>query len=254
MKFSRLFSGLGVTLLAAFSVSAQSQPGNIAALEFQTPKNGMTKQYEEGRKQKVEWHKQQKDSQPLMVYETISGDSAGSYVIARFGQHWSDFDKPSVPDAADLEEYNKAIAPYVQSLVPRYYEFLSKVSNPPPPGAHDRFASVTNFRVRYGHGDDFRAVLNRMSDAAQKTKWPLRYEWFRLANGGPGGTFVLVIPRANWAAFEDNPDVKPFRDMLREAFGEAEAQELIGRLDTSVEGTYSDIVEFRPDLSYIPAK
>ncbi|HME32486.1 MAG TPA: hypothetical protein VKG65_07030, partial [Terriglobales bacterium] len=45
------------------------------ALEFQKPKSGMTTQYEAGRKQKAEWHKQQKDPQPLFVWETLSGDS-----------------------------------------------------------------------------------------------------------------------------------------------------------------------------------
>src|SRR6202022_2785839 len=129
MSFSKLVSACGVALLAAFSVAAQ-EPGNIAALDFQTPKNGMVKQYEAGRKQKADWHKQQKDSQPLLVWETMSGDYAGTYIVGRLGQHWSDFDKPSVPEAADLEEYNKVIGTYVQSVIQRYYEYMPKISNP----------------------------------------------------------------------------------------------------------------------------
>jgi len=31
------------------------------------------------------------------------------------------------------------------------------------------------------------------------------YSWYRLVNGGPGGTYVLAIDHANWASFEDDP-------------------------------------------------
>ena len=81
MKLLKLTTGLGVLLLVAFSAAAQSQPGTIVGLEFQTPKNGMVKQYEDGRKQKIEWHKQQKDSQPLLVFETLTGEHTGTYIV-----------------------------------------------------------------------------------------------------------------------------------------------------------------------------
>jgi hypothetical protein len=253
MSFSKFVSACSVALLAAFSVAAQ-EPGNIAALEFQTPKNGMVKQYEEGRKQKAAWHKQQKDSQPLFVWETMSGDYAGTYIVGRVGQHWSDFDKPSVPEAADVEEYNKVIGTYVQSVVPRYYEYMPKISNPMKMDLPPKMSVIVTFHVHYGKGGDFRSAATRIHDAAQKTNWPLNYDWYELANGGKNGEYVLVLPRAKWADFEDKPDVKPFREMLKDAFGQSEADSIIKRLDSSVESEYSDIVQFRQDLSYIPGK
>ena len=66
--------------------------------------------------------------------------------------------------------------------------------------------------------------------------------------------FVLVLPRKNWADFEDKPDVKPFRDMLKEAFGQAEADSIVARIDSSVEKETSEIIQFHPELSYLPAK
>jgi hypothetical protein len=53
---------------------------------------------------------------------------------------------------------------------------------------------------------------------------------------------------------EDDPAVKPLRDDLRTAFGEREAMSVIERLNTAIESTYSEIIQFRPDLSYMPAK
>ena len=254
MKFGRIVSTLGVVLLGAASVAAQNQPGNLAALEFQTPKNGAVKEYEAGRKQKVDWHTQQKDTQPLYVWETISGDSTGTYIVGHLGQHWADLDKPSVPDAADLETYRRLIGTNVQTLVTRYYEYMPKVSNPLGSTAPSKFSEIVTYHVRSDRETEFRSAVARINEAIQKTKTPLNYYWYELVNGGPGNTFVLSIPHANWADFEDNPNVKPFRDMLKEAFNASEADLIIKQLDASVQSSESETIQFRDDLSYIPAK
>jgi len=255
MKLSRFLPAAAGVLLAAMTAGAQSEPGHIAALEFQTPKNGMVKQYEEGRKQKAAWHKQQKDPQALMVWEILSGDHTGTFVVGRVDQHWADFDKPAIPDKADLEEYEKTVAPYVQSLVARYYQHMAKVSNPAAGmSAPAKYGEVINYQVRTGGDSDFRSAVARADEAIKKTKWPVNYDWFELVNGGKGGSFVLVIPHANWADFEDKPNMKPFRDMLKEAFGPEEADSLIKRFDSSIDHEWSEIVQFRDDLSYIPGK
>ena len=253
MIAKKLLCALGVMLFASVAGFAQEKPGTIAALEFQTPKTGMVKQYEEGRKQKVEWHKQQKDSQALYVFETLTGEDTGTYMIARFDLHWADMDKPSVPDAADLEQYQKLIGGSVEKLVAAYYEDLPDWSRPSK-DMSAKYTEVITFHVRYGKGDDFRSAIMRIHEAHEKMNSPRRYEWHRLVNGGPGGTYVLTIDHDNWASFEDDPAIKPFRDELRAAFGEQEAMSVIERLNGSIESTYSSTIQFRPDLSYIPAK
>src|SRR5271154_3096626 len=148
MTTNKLLSALGIMLLTAVSGFAQQTPGTVASLEFQTPKNGMVKQYEIGRKQKADWHKQQKDTQPLYVFETISGDNTGTYLVGRLDQHWTDFDKPAIPDAADTDEFNKAIGSYVQSVITRYYEYQPKVSNPDPASTGPaKYTEMITFRV-----------------------------------------------------------------------------------------------------------
>jgi hypothetical protein len=255
MKFSKMMYVLAVSLLATCSAFAQSNPGNIASIETQTPKNGMTQQYEQGRKQKADWHKQQKDPLPLYVFEVLSGDDTGSYLVGRFDQHWADMDKPAIADTADTEEFNKVVGNYVQSVTARFYQFLSKLSNPDTSSTTPtKYDEVITFRIRHDKIAVFRGGLARLADAVQKTKWPVHYEFYELANGGYDGTFVLAEPHANWADFEDKPDVKPFRDMLKDAFGQAEADSIYDRLESSIESEYSEIIQFRPDLSYIPAK
>lgn len=253
MNMKKLLSATGVMLLVGVAGFAQEKPGNIAGLEFQKPKNGMVKQYEEGRKTKVAWHKQQKDTQPLMVWQIISGENTGSYIVGRVGLHWADMDKPSVSDAADLEEYTKVVVPYVESMVAQYYEFLPKVSKPLDSMTPAKYSEVIVYHARQGKGEDFRAAVAKTSEAIEKVKWPVHFYWYALRNGGRTGTFVLVIPHANWADFEDKPDMKPFPEMLKEALGQADADALMKKFDDSVESETSEINEFRADLSYIPA-
>jgi len=254
MKLRYVVSVLGSVLLWVGAMVSQEKPGNIAALEFQKPKNGMVEQYQNGRKQKAAWHKQQNDPLPLYVFETLTGDDTGTYVVGRFGQHWADFDKPAIPDEADIAEFQKVIGNFVDTVTARYYEYMPKVSNPTGDKMPSKFAQIITFYVRYGKGSDFRSAITRVHDAGEKTKWPINYEWYELANGGPTGVYVLAIPHNKWADFEDKPDVKPFRDMLKDAFGQAEADSIVDRIDNSVEKETSGIAQFHPELSYIPSK
>jgi hypothetical protein len=254
MQRKRLMAAVGILLFFAGSVVAQEKPGTIAALEFQKPKNGMVPQYEAGRKQKAAWHKQQNDTLPLFVWEILSGDNTGTYVVGRLGQHWADFDKPPIPDESDRAEFQKVVGSYVDSVVARYYEFLPKVSNTSEAKTPPKFSEIITFHLRYGKGSDFQSAIGRVYEASQKTKWPVNYEWYQLANGGPTGVYVLVLPRNSWADFEDKPEVKPFRDMLKEAFGQAEADSIVDRIDDSVQKETSEIIQFHPELSYLPGR
>lgn len=254
MKRRHFVSVFAIILFATCSLVAQEKPGTIAALEIQKPKNGMVPQYEAGRKQKAAWHKQQNDPQPLFVWEILSGEYTGNYVVGRLGQHWADFDKPAIPDETDLAEFQKVIGNYVDSVTASYYEYMAKVSNPSDAKMPAKFNEVIVFHVRYGKGSDFRSAIGRIHEAGQKTNWPVNYYWYELVNGGPTGLYLLVLPRNSWADFEDKPEVKPFRDMIKEAFGQAEADSIVDRIDKSVEKEMSHISQFRPDLSYLPGK
>jgi hypothetical protein len=254
MKRNQLLSAVGIVLFAACSMAAQGKPGTLASIEFQKVKNGALPQYEAGRKQKVAWHKQQNDPLPLLVWQTLSGDNTGTFIVGRFFQHWADYDKPAVTDEADLAEFQKVVGAYVDSVVLRYYDFMPKISNESGDSTPSKFSEIITFQVRYGKESDFRSAISRVYDASQKTKWPVNFGWYALVSGGPTGVFVLTLPRKSWADFEDKPDVKPFRDMLKEAFGQAEADSIVDRIDHSVEKESSEIIQFRPDLSYMPAK
>ena len=157
-------------MLCAVSMVAQSKPGTVAALEFQKPKEWHGKQYEDGRKQKAAWHKQQNDTQPLYGGKPSAARMTRTFIVGRLDQHWADFDKPAIPDQADLDEFQKVLGNYVDSIVARYYESLPKVSNMPPPTMAPKFDDIITFHVRYGKESDFRSAISRIHDASQENK------------------------------------------------------------------------------------
>lgn len=254
MNSKKLLSALAVMFFAGSLLWGQEKPGTIASLEFQRLKSGMAPQYEAGRKQKAAWHKQQNDPLPLYVWEILSGDNTGTYVVGRLGQHWAELDKPAIPDEADLAEFQKVVGGFVDSIVTRYYEYMPKVSNPTGDKMPSKFAEIITFYVRPGKGSDFESAIARVNEAGTKTKWPPKYDWYSLWSGGPTGVYVLVLPHSNWADFEDKPDVKPFREMVKDAFGQEEADSIVHRIDGSLEKQTSEIIQFHPELSYLPGK
>lgn len=263
-----IFSSLpiGVSLAAALAAAllafapaqafAQDKPASITTVETQTPKTGAFAQYEAGRKQLAAWRKQANDPSPLFVFMDLTGDETGAYEVVTMGQHWADMDKPAVTMQDSVAEYEKVMADANPRVISRIYEHLTDVSSPADPNmtAPPKFSEIITFRVKYAKRVQFRGAMTLIHSAAEKANWPLKFDWYVLYSGGPLPTYVLVEGHPNWADFEDKPEVKPLRDVLKDAFGQEEADAVMRNLDDSVDSESSSIIEYRPDLSYIPAK
>jgi hypothetical protein len=245
---------LVVAFVAVFSTLAQTNPGNIVTVESQTPKPGMTQQYEQGRKQKADWQKQQKDPNALLVFQIRSGEGTGTYLVSRGGLHWADLDHPAIPEAANDEEYNKVVGPYVASVAESYYEFLPKFGNPDNSPLPSKYAQVEILRIKAGKLGDFRTAVAKISEAERKANPSVHVSIYQLVNGGYNGTFVVIFPRSSWGDFQESPNTKPMTQALTEAYGADETNATMAMLDNSIESEYTEILEFRQDLSYIPAK
>lgn len=243
-------------MLAPAPASAQDKPASITTVETQTPKTGAYAQYEAGRKQLAAWRKQANDPSPLFVFANITGDETGSYEVVSMDQHWADLDKPAVTMQDSVAEYEKVMAEANPRVVTRIYEHLTDVSSPADPNmtAPPKFSEIITFHVKYAKRVQFRGAMTLIHSAAEKANWPVKFDWYALYSGGPLPTYVLVEGHANWADFEEKPDVKPLRDVLKDSFGQAEADAVMHNLDDSIESESSNVIVYRPDLSYIPAK
>ncbi len=237
--------------LTALALVAQQKPANILQIEFQTPKMGMTKQYEEGRKAKAAWHKQMKDPRPLLVWEIMTGEQTGTFAVGSALVHWKDLDNPPISEDNDQAEWDKVIGPATQGFVAHDYEYLADVSRPSAATMPSKYGEVLTFTVKTGKTNEFMADVKKITEAIKKTNWPANFNWYALAHGGKGNTFVLVVEHASYADFEE--PAKTFDMMLAEALGKDEATALQKRIDANTDSTEMQIIKFRADLSYIPA-
>jgi hypothetical protein len=238
---------MSLSLLALPAVG-QDEGANVAAIYCSEVQPGQQARFEEGVKKHVDWHRKQNDTWTWNAWSVETGPDTGNYCAGTFGHKWEDFDKPAVSEEADMADYSATVLPFVKKTEGSFWVALPKVSRPaaePTP-----MSSVVFFHVRYGMNDEFDYLIGEFTKAIEQTKMPWHYTWVRLANGGEGGTYALVQPRANFASF--NPSGKPFDEMLAEAYGKAGADSLLARWTKAVKGTESQLTKGRPDLSYVP--
>jgi hypothetical protein len=250
MRLGKALAIIAFAGAAVFTLGAQQKPAHIMSIEFQTPKNGMTKQYEAGRKAKAEWHKSQKDPRPLFIWETMTGEHTGSYIVGQPAVTWKEMDNPPISDDMDQDMWQRTMGDYTESLVAHYYEHQPDLSWPGTATMPPKYSEVVTFNVHQGKTDAFVADLKKITAAISKAKWGSNYNVYSLSYGGKGNTFVLVVDHPNYADFAE--PAKSFNQLLAEAMGKDAAVAFMKGLDATLDSTEAQIIKFRPDLSYIP--
>ncbi len=252
MRTSRVFLGLATAALLAMPALAQEQPAiNVGRVQVFVPKPGMTKQFEEGRKRHSEWHRKQNDQWTWEVWQVTAGDATGAYLSLSFGHTWKDFDSWGAKfEQADLADSATNMDPYVAGGPSSVWRFMTNLSRPPESKEPPKMAEVIHFIIKPGGASDFMYAIRKIHEAIGKTNWPPRYEWFALVSGGEAPHFVLVLPKNSWAEMAE-PEVS-FDAMLEKAFGRQEAESLVRTLDKTIQREWSEMLTYRPDLSYRP--
>lgn len=227
---------------------AQDDGGNIVLIHCMDVKGGSQGPFEEGVKKHMEWHGQKKDTWSWAAWTVLTGPDTGRFCAAAGDHKWEDFDSPGIPHAEDGAHANASFGDYIENHEATYWARLADVSR--PADEPTAMSSVVFFDAEFGMGDEFTELAGQFHKAIEKTGVPWRYNWYALASGGKGGTYALVLPRANFAAM--NPSGKPFAEMLEEAYGKRGAEALLERWRAVVKGNRSNLTMSRPDLSYIP--
>jgi len=250
-------AALALLFVAAPGFPALAQaPGNLSEINFEQPKPGMTKQYEAGRKKHMAWHKAQKDTWAWYVWEVLSGENAGSYIIGTFQHTWKDFDGREKMLGADLADYEVNVGPSTAHTIVRYYAERPDMSLSPTTAASTPapMISVSLFFIKPESGNDFVEAVKKINEGIKKTNYPVAgpSRWYQLVNGGEVPLYVLVGDRANWAAFQ--PNDKTLDAMMEEAYGKEQGAAILASGRKAIRMQTVSAHKYRPDLSYIPAK
>jgi hypothetical protein len=243
------------TILHTSAQQSQQKQASLMTAQQDTIKAGARQQYEAGRKQLSQWHASMKDPHAFVVFEVRTGENKGDFVLVHRGLQWADLDKEPVPEAQHQAEIDKAIGDTRTKSVLKMYEEVFELGH--KTGAESdrpaKYYEIDTFHVPLGENRIFVAAATRFREALEKTKTPMDASWFALDEGGESGTWILVIAHNTWASFDD-PAVKSPPEILLDAFGPNEGQAVMDEIENAMGGSFtSEVVEFRPDLSYFPS-
>jgi hypothetical protein len=240
-----------VASVLALPALAQEKPGTVARIGIFKPKPGAAAQYEQGRKKHFDFHRKVNDTWSWFTWQTISGEHEGTYLTGTFGHQWKDFDAWEKLDQADTADGNANMGPSLESEFAAYYEMIPDASRPAGGKEPSPMVQVTHFFVKPAGVEAFVAALKEAKTALDKADWPTHSSWYRLVSGGEGPEFVLATSRASWADME--PSAKTLAQTLAEVYGPQKAVAVIQAVVGNTSHTYSELLRYRPDLSYIPA-
>ncbi len=252
MRRVKILLAAALVLAPALAALAQEKPGRIGRVFVLQPKPGMTQLFEEGRKRHMDWHRKQNDTWSWETWQIETGEGTGAYLSMTFGHNWKDFDDWEAKlGKGDAEDGATNLMPFVAAERNGFWMYLADVSRPSESKEPPKMASVLNFLVKIDKASEFQYAIRKFHEAIGKTNWPTHYIWYMLANGGEHPRFVLVLPRNSYA--EMAPPEVSFDAMLEKAFGRQEAEALQRTLAKSVRRQWSELITYRPDLSYRPA-
>ena len=245
-------------LLAVFCLTATlalaqgaGSPSSVCEIHTNKVKPGMTQQYEQARKKHMAWHKSQNDTWTWAVWQVLTGDQTGNYIVGSCGHDWKEFDGRDKFQAADSADAAETMGAYLAGETTAYYLLRPELRTPPSPGPPPPYLTVLHFAVRPEGVNDFTDAVKKVTAGMQKTNYPqTQASWYSLSNGGHGPEFVLVTDRKGFADLQS--PAKTLDAMMQEAYGDQGAT-IMAALRKAYYSTYSELLQFRADLSYIPA-
>jgi len=236
-------------LLVALSASAQFPSKSVAEIYEVKPKAGAD--FEPAAKRHMEWHRQQHDTWSYAVWEIISGERTGTYLGGTFGHDWKDFDERAKLEEADRANFRQTMGPAVQSMAASYWLYRADLSIPVEgqTGSAPYIELITFFLKPDAWTPDVEDSIKKVNEALRKGNPANHGEWYQLLNGGPDA-LVLAIGHNSWGDFQ--PSGKDLFTVLTEAYGPQLTRSLFRAFGENISATRSEIVHFRPDLSYLP--
>jgi hypothetical protein len=250
---------IAISLLVVFAAclaplaTAQDKDVNVGWVYFMAPKPGMTKQFEEGRKRHMDWHRKQNDTWRWETWEIMTGEDTGNYLSTTFGHSWQDLDAwEQKLGAADSADGAANLAPYLASTTASIWMLMKEPSHMAMENEPPKMAEANHFLLKPGTESDFNDAIKKINDAIVKSNWPVHYTWYGLQDGGEGPHYVLLFPMKGWADLA--APTPSFMDMLEKAVGRHDAEALTHALNKCIRREWTAIIKYRPDLSYEPAK
>lgn len=232
-------------LCSSTAVEAQAAPQRAAAGRFArivviAPKAGDERTFEEGYQRHVEWHRAHADPWEWLGWSVVLGDRLGLFMDGTFGHAAADFDA-AVDPAGDAADNAANVAPHADFLSHGVYERLDSLGMGPPLPDTTALLALTTYDILSGRERRFEdAITARRARLPRET----RVTWYRLRIGGRTPRYLLLraVPRFSDAA--ELPDFFEDATLGTPSWSSS--------LDTIVEEVRTELLRYRPTLSYRP--
>jgi len=256
MKINYIFL---IILFSFFSVKNYSQSGIEAAGEGAFlfgyyPKAGQIKQFEEGYKKHLEWHRDKKDQLVWYAWYVQTGSRLGLFIDGTFGTSFSDFDN-RVDMPGDRKDFAETTAPFADINFRKVYQMKKEMSsgqlleerNP------SNSIEVFYFIIQPGKEDQFEKIFSTLSEKFQDINDGPNYTLYKLLSGGSHAEYMLMVPRNNFSYFEEENAFISLNHVI-EKYLNPEKDAVFKIIESSVISLQSETWGYRQDLSYFPGK
>ncbi|MBO9204953.1 MULTISPECIES: hypothetical protein [Niastella] len=138
--------GYIIVVLLFLCCTVYAQDSQVAHFSFWKPKAGQQKNFENGYKQHLNWHKTNGDQWTWYGWYIISGPRDGLFVDATFNHKWGDFDKPVKPaeDGADNQLHTH---PFGDFIAGSKWVYLPNLSISDSSSLHSKFLRLVTIGV-----------------------------------------------------------------------------------------------------------
>jgi hypothetical protein len=238
-----------IILLIGVSRMAFAEGPSVARMVFFNAKPGFKAPLEEAIKKQMDWRREQKDPWRWLTWEYLSGE-VPRYGVATFAHTWAEFDHALAGGQAEDAAGAAASMLSPTPTVVQYFDHLDDVSDFGTQTNTPTLMEISIYQLHYGKTAQFYKALREFHDALSRGGAASRYEWFELRSGGDTPQFMLLVPRANWEAFDTSAEL--FLDRLEQALGKKKAAKLFEQFTSAVKSHQRSAVRLRPDLSLLP--
>ena len=250
MRFNS-FAGFIVFTMANIAVAQSS--GDIAYFHVNRVKPSMRMQYETARKRHWVWHQKMQDTWGYHVWQIVSGEASGTYMVCSFGHTWKQVDESDQLVGGEEDDPAAKVEPYLDAEPESYYRYLPKLSIAPKEGfSPSAKLAVTRWLVKQEDVETFLAAQAKMKDALVKAGHLGNLRWFQLVNGGEIPQFLMLVDRDNWASYEHSVD-ENLGSIMEKTHGKDQAASIMQDVRRAVRSQYVETWQYRPDLSFVPA-
>ena len=250
MRFEALAFAISLTMGAA---AASQSSEDIAYFHLNRVKPGMTVQYETARKRHWVWHQKMGDTWSFHVWQIVSGEASGTYMVCSFGLSWKEVDESDQKVGGEEDDPGARVEPYLDAEWESYYRYLPQLSVASNGGfSPSAKLAVTRLLLKPEQVGAFVAAEIKIRAAMRKAGYAGPMRWYQLVSGGETPQFLVLADRANWAAYEQSAEEK-LDSMMEKMYGKDQAARIMRDARSAVRSQSVETWQYRADLSFVPA-